>query len=117
MRRLLRTPLLLVLLLALAACSASRGPRYVSEEDRSTVRVENRSWSDVVIYAVRSSQRIRLGSVPGVSTRTFTIPQSLVGGGIPIRFQADPIGSRRAPVTQEFTVQPGEEVEMYIPPS
>lgn len=117
MRRLLCTPLLLVLLLALAACSTYRGPRHTTDEERSTVRVENRSWSEVVIYAVRSSQRIRLGNVPGVSTRVFTIPTSLVGGGTPIRLLADPIGSDRAPVSHEFTVQPGEQVEMYVPPS
>jgi predicted small lipoprotein YifL len=117
MRRLFCTPLLLTLLLALAACAAPRGPRYVSDEERATVKVENRSWSDVVVYAVRSSQRMRLGTVPGVSTRTFNLPPTLVGGGTPIRFQADPIGSDRAPVSQEITVNPGEQVQMYIPPS
>lgn len=109
-----RVPLLAVLLVLLASC-ASMGSRESSREARSTVQVENRSFSDVVVYALRSSQRIRLGLVPAVSTRTFTVPRSLVGG--PVRFQADPIGSNRRSVSHEISVRAGDEVQMVVPPS
>lgn len=111
-----RALLLPVLLLALAACAAM-GSRELSREERSTVQVENRSFNDVVVYALRSSQRIRLGLVPAVSTRTFTVPRSMVGGGRPVRFQTDPIGSSRTSVSHEISVRTGEEVQMVIPPS
>lgn len=111
-----RKALLLLVLLLAAGCSARRGAPSM-EQQRATIQVENRSWSEVVVYVVRSSQRVRLGSVPGVSTRTFVIPRSMVGAGIPLRFQADPIGSDRAPVSQEISVDAGDEVRMYVPPS
>lgn len=106
----------LVAVLLLAGCAVPRGTPSMQGE-RTTIRVENRSWSEMVIYAVRSSQRVRLGSVPGVSTRTFTIPDSMVGAGTPLRFQADPIGSDRAPVSHEVHVREGDQVQMYVPPS
>lgn len=115
----------LLAILLLPACVMPRGggggrwePGDGSTQDqRATIRVENRSWNEVTVYAMRSTQRIRLGNVPGVSTRTFNIPQGLVGQGTSLRFQADPIGSDRAPISQEIFVNAGDEVQMYVPPS
>ena len=84
---------------------------------RTTVRVENQSWSEMVVYAVRGgSQRIRLGSVPGVTTRVLRLPENMVWSATPLQFIADPIGSSRAPITNEITVHPGDQVTLYIPP-
>lgn len=80
------------------------------------VQVQNQGFSDMVIFAVSGAQRIRLGVVTGNSTQTFTIPRYLVRGAGPIRFLADPIGSNRAPVSEELTVQPGDIVTLTIPP-
>jgi hypothetical protein len=80
------------------------------------VEVENQGFSDMVIYALDGSQRVRLGTVTGNSTRTFPIPRHLVGGGGTIRFLADPIGGNRAPVSEEMVVQPGDNVGITIPP-
>ena len=80
------------------------------------VEVQNRGFTDMVIYAVSGGQRIRLGMATGNSTKTFTIPRHLVRGAGPIRFLADPIGGNRTPVTEELTVQPGDVVTLTIPP-
>jgi hypothetical protein len=40
----------------------------------------------------------------------------MVSGLTPLRFIADPIGGRRASVSQEITVSPGDTVVMTIPP-
>lgn len=80
------------------------------------VQVENQGFTDMVIYAVNGSQRIRLGLATGHSTKNFTIPRHLVRGAGPIRFLADPIGGNRTPVSEELTVQPGDIVTLTIPP-
>jgi hypothetical protein len=81
------------------------------------LRVENQGFSDMVIYAVTGTQRVRLGLAPGNSTQSFTIPKYLIRGAGPIRFLADPVGSDRTPVSEEITVQPGDIVRLTIPPS
>ena len=60
---------------------------------------------------------IRLGTATGSQTTTFTIPKYLLHGTRTLRFLADPIGSSRTPVSDEITVQPGDQVTLQIPPS
>ncbi|HEX6534001.1 MAG TPA: hypothetical protein VF041_05360 [Gemmatimonadaceae bacterium] len=84
---------------------------------RTTVKVENQGFADMTIYVLSGGQRIRLGLATGNQTSTFTIPSFLVGGLTPLRFLADPVGSSRAPVSDEITVKPGDEVTLTIPPS
>lgn len=81
------------------------------------VRVENRAWLDMNVYVYRSSQRLRLGTTNGNSTARYVIPKSLLFGPTPLRFQADPIGGNRQPISQEISVSPGDEVVLVIPPT
>lgn len=104
--------------LAIVACSTvSPGSGGADQNDRTAVQVENRGFADMTVYAVRSSQRIRLGIVPGHSVKVFDVPRALMGGLTPLRFIADPIGTTRASVSEEITVAPGDTVVMTIPPS
>jgi hypothetical protein len=106
----------ILFLAALAAC-AGRSPESTARPDSETVlQVENRDFSDMVIYAVSSGQRTRLGTATGNSTQSFVLPQSLVRSGGTLRFQADPIGGNRAPVSEEMSVQPGDVLTLTIPP-
>ncbi len=104
---------MLAILFACAPRAEEAGPE---SESRVQVRVENQGFSDMVIYAINGSQRVRLGMATGNSTKTFTIPQYLTSGAGPIRFLADPIGGDRTPVSEEMTVQPGDVVTLTIPP-
>jgi hypothetical protein len=104
-----------MLTLALAACGGTKS-RSAIAQPRTTLRVENQGFSDMTIYAIRSGQRIRLGTATGNQTTTFTIPSNLIFGATPLRFLADPIGSDRTPVSDEITVQPGDQVRLVIPP-
>jgi hypothetical protein len=99
------------------ACSRNNNPDVAAEPVPPTrLRVENQAFLDMTIYVYRSSQRIRLGTANGNSTTRLTIPSSLIFGATPLRFQADPIGSNRASISQEITVSPGDEVTLMIPP-
>jgi hypothetical protein len=55
--------------------------------------------------------------VSGNSTATFELPRTVVNPGLPIRFQADPIGGNKTPFSQEIGVSPGDTVVLRIPPS
>lgn len=80
------------------------------------VQVENQSFYDMTIYAVRSGMKIRLGMVSGNTTAMFEIPRTLVSPGLPIRFQADPVGGSRTPFSEEIGVSPGDTLVLRIPP-
>ena len=70
----------------------------------------------MVIYAISGAQRVRLGLANGNSTKSFTIPVTLLRGAGPLRFLADPIGGNRSPISEEMAVQPGDIVTLTIPP-
>lgn len=108
-----RTTLVLLAVAALA-CAPQQSESGRTAPAPATVQVDNQAFLDVNVYALRSGQRIRLGTVTGLSTRTFVIPRTLVGGAL-VRFQADFIGSGRAPVSEEMVIWAGDSVELTIP--
>ena len=106
-----------LVLSSIAACNAfSHGSPSADQNQATVVQVDNQGFLDMDVFAVRSGQRVRLGLAPGNSKTNFTIPKTLVSGLTPLRFIADPIGGRRASVSQEITVAPGDTVVMTIPP-
>jgi hypothetical protein len=105
-----------VLVLFAAACSSkSKAARPM--DPPTYVSVENQSFSDMNVYVLRNSQRIRLGTVTGNTTRQLQIPANMVFGATTLAFLADPIGGTRTPISQEITVQPGDVVRLVIPPN
>ena len=110
-------PLLLGAILLAAGCASQRSADESStpREARTTVEVVNNNFYDVNIYVLSSAQRHRLGTVGGGSTDRFTIPPYIVASGSTLRFQADPIGQVREPVSQQFDVFPGDQVRLVIP--
>lgn len=109
--------LLLAVCLATTACASSGSNAAAAKAEPTTVLVDNQALMDMTIYIWRSAQRIRLGTATGVSKTRFTIPQGIVSGITTVRFQADPIGSSRAPISEQITVSEGDEVELRIPPT
>ena len=82
----------------------------------TTVRVENRSFDNVVIYVLaQSGARRRLGEVSGTSTRVFEIPRNMIFGATSLRFQVDPIGSSRTPISQDIVVTEGDQIQLVVP--
>jgi hypothetical protein len=117
MRALTRRFAFSFLLLALvASCTRSRTSRPPAAVEPAYVRISNQSWLDMNVYVLRSSQRIRLGTVGANQTQRFRLPQNLIFGATPLRFLADPIGSSRTASSFEIVVSPGDEVTLTIPP-
>jgi hypothetical protein len=108
--------LALAAIMPVTACARGKTGEAPMPEVPATLRVENRAFSDMVIYLITSSgSRQRLGTVTGNSTGRFNLPVSATAFGN-VRFLADPIGSRRTPVSEEIPVHPGDEVVLEIPP-
>src|SRR5688500_5981155 len=101
--------------IVISGCSARQQTEAEILASRTTVTVDNQSFSDMTIYVSRG-QRVRLGNARGHSKTTFTIPPSIVAGVSSLRFIADPIGSTRSSVSEEISVNPGDSVGLTIPP-
>jgi hypothetical protein len=112
---LIRSSQVLALVL-LTACGDRSQDSSPNPETPAMLQVENRGFTDMVVYAVSGAQRVRLGIATGNSTRSFTIPRYLIRGAGPLRFLADPIGGNRTPVSEEMTVRAGDIVTLTIPP-
>jgi hypothetical protein len=110
-----RALVLLSLLVATTACGAMmrRGP--VVEGEPTTVEVQNQNFLDMTVYVWSGQQRVRLGTVTGLTTRVLTLPRSMVFGTATVRFEMNPIGSRERPMSQEITVREGEQIVLIIP--
>ena len=102
------------MLVAVPSCASRRG----AGEDRptTTLLVENRSSFEMTIYVWRGAERIRLGTARAVTETRLPLPQGMIFGPTQLRFQADPIGSQRAPITSEILVSEGDTVVLRIPP-
>lgn len=107
--------LMIALVGTLVACGGARQSRP-GDAEPTTVAVDNRSFSDMTIYLVEAGSRRRLGTATGVSTTVLTIPASFVSLGRELQLLADPIGGRRAAVSNRIFIRPGEQVTLTIPP-
>jgi len=97
-------------------CSTAAGRRQSATIQRTTVTVDNQALLDMTIYVFSGSQRIRLGTATGLGTTVMTLPNSVVFGASSLRFQADPIGGNRTPVSETISVSEGDDIQLRIPP-
>jgi hypothetical protein len=118
MRTSIRSPLLAILLAALAACTGT-GKNSPEPRAVATVRVENQAWLDMNVFVVEEggSSRRRLGMVTGNTTSTFRLPAAVVGTGRQVRFLVDPVGSSSGAASWGMYVRPGERTTITIPPT
>ncbi|MFL5346537.1 MAG: hypothetical protein ACJ8AT_17295 [Hyalangium sp.] len=85
----------LLLFLSAVSCSSVQTPQDPSHPPppQTTLAVRNEKPVDFNLYVLNGTTRIRLGLVPGMSSRTFTVPHHLIPVHGPLRFQAATIGS------------------------
>ncbi len=106
--------LIFVILLFLGACTSTSRKPSEQPSGKTKVSVENRNAIPMTIYVLKRSQRIRIGRVAAHETAVFPIPDDIVGNTAFVRLIADPVGSNRSPISEEFTVSPGDVIEMVI---
>ncbi|HEX2679986.1 MAG TPA: hypothetical protein VHQ03_01685 [Candidatus Dormibacteraeota bacterium] len=109
-------PRVLLLVGVAAACHRSTAPPF-NPRAEVAVTVQNQNFLDMDVFVVRGAQRIRIGMVPGISTRILMVRPELVGLGAELRFEVHPIGGRGNPITETISVRPGDVVHLTIPPN
>jgi hypothetical protein len=110
-----------------AGCAASRStpaspaPRQEAAADTSAttrqpiqVRIDNQNFSDMNVYLVNQGTRVLLGSAPGMSKTTLTLPSASVSSRWQVRLLADPTGGSNAIRTPTLLVSPGQNVYWTI---
>ncbi|HYH98591.1 hypothetical protein [Hyalangium sp.] len=110
-----------VLPLLLLACAISCSTTQTQSDPTklppptTTLEVRNQKHVDFIMYVLDGTHRIRLGLVPAMGTRTFTIPHHLVSSRGSLRFQADTVGSQSVLATdEELTVHEGDAFSLTI---
>ncbi|MFP2934067.1 hypothetical protein ACLESO_54870 [Pyxidicoccus sp. 3LG] len=90
---------------------------------QTTVVVENQKTVDFNLYVLNGAGRIRLGTTPGMTSRTFVIPHHMIGDADRVRFGLEQIGTfghdrigteRRYTSEEELPVRAGEELSLVI---
>jgi hypothetical protein len=78
------------------------------------LRVDNRYRADVVIYALRGTARVRLGTVTSAATGSLVIPATFVNDPGGLVLVADPVGGRTSLQSERFIVRTGQRVEWSL---
>jgi hypothetical protein len=106
----------LTIALALPAGCSSRAEPDTSAAPtsaRTIVQIDNRNFYDMQVFAVRFGERQRLGLATGNRTTTFELPAHWTTGAS-VRFVASPVGSDQVAWSQDFSVKPGDVVNLEI---
>lgn len=92
-----RRACLALMLLGAGSCGTAQSPNPfdpsdpTGRPDRIRIEVQNLNFNDASIFAVRQSQRVRVGRVTGKTDQTFTIEWN---AAVPISFQIDVVSGR-----------------------
>jgi len=98
-------------------CHHAATPDTPEPRAETTLKVRNQNFLDMDVFVLRDGQRVRLGMVAGLSSQVFTLPADIVRSSPQLRFELHPIGGRGNPRTETISVQPGDQLELTIPPS
>ncbi|HYK82512.1 MAG TPA: hypothetical protein VEU55_05155 [Gemmatimonadales bacterium] len=105
------------LALSLGGCHRRAAPP-LNPQAEIALTVENQNFSDMDIFIVRrGGERIRIGMVPGLSSRLFMVRPDVIGYSSDVQFEVHPIGGRANPISETMPVQPGDVIHLTIPPS
>jgi hypothetical protein len=104
-------------LLLAAACAPAATPAARDAAPQTILIVDNQSPVQVTIYVLREAHRERLGTAASLGTTRLRIPNHVLFGTTPLRFEISPLASREAPISHQITVAPGDEVTLRIPPT
>ena len=99
-----------------APAAASADSSTVARVGPIPVSVENRSTRDVVVYAVRGSIRRRLGSVPGLSRASLTVPDTFTADLGGFTLVATAVASRESYTSESVSPQASIRLVLTLEP-
>src|SRR5207245_9546418 len=90
-----------LLLCTFAAAACHRGAvAPINPQAEVAVNVDNQNFLDINVFLARGGQRIRLGTVPGLTPRILMARPALVGWGTDRRSRPHPVGGGSAPLPE-----------------
>jgi hypothetical protein len=97
-------------------CARHRGDPVDQELPRApvTLEVTNNNWADMVVYVVRSTQRVRVLTVVTSNTASIVLRPDLVGPGGEIRIFAHGIGGGGRYLSPTVFAYPGGTVVVSL---
>lgn len=106
----------LMVVTLLSACSLLKLGGKGAPQGTVSLVVENRGYSDVVLYVVRSegARGARVGSVNGGATVTFKVRETDLQAGGLLQLQARAIGARTAWTSPTLFVNSGGIVKLDL---
>ena len=106
----------LLVVALLSACSLATLGGRGSPQGTVSVVVENRGYSDVNVYVVRSegARGARIGTVNGGNTVTFTVRETDLQAGGLLQLQARAIGGRSGWTSPSLYVSAGGVVKLDL---
>ncbi len=75
------------------------------------VEVQNLNFNDLMVFAVKHGQQIRLGSVTGKSEGRFVVDWDFA---VPVQFRIDLVGGQSCRI-RDLAVDPGARVWVQVP--
>jgi hypothetical protein len=107
-----------LLTVLLASCSVLHGGKHAGDDippptEDLSLHVTNHNWSEVAIYAVNGSQRLRLGSVVTGAQVDLVVPRELVVVG-EVRLLVHPIAGPRDYYSGPIPVHGGQEIDLRV---
>lgn len=104
-------------MLSLLVCTSCA--TYVSSagsyaEPNGELVVDNRGWETVTVFAVRGPVAVRIGSVDGMSTRTFALTPAIVGPAGMMQLKGLRRTSGEEFISTAFDMAPGTQTHWTI---
>jgi hypothetical protein len=94
--------------------SATGADTGTSGRSAVAIEIDNRNYSDMTIYLIDGGVRVRVGSAPGLSKTSLSLPRGWHAAGGRVRLLADPVGSSAAIRTPTLIVGSGQSVYWTI---
>jgi hypothetical protein len=102
-------------MLLASSCRSQPGSPTPTAMLQTVVRVVNRNFLDMDIYALVSGEPMRVGTVTGLSTQVLPLPAGVVQTSTEVQFRADPVGGRQTAVSVGVYANPGDTLQLEIP--
>lgn len=104
--------LAVALLIAVLACAPKLGElRLPSDRSSTTLEVRNDRWDDLTVYLDRGGVLLKLGTVPGLSTKVLRVPEAYLSPDGGMVLKAKRPGSGVLATSVPFNLARGQRVE------
>jgi hypothetical protein len=102
----------IVFVAAMSACTP-RAARWTpaSTGSATVIEVRNDQWDDLTVYLDRDGSLLRLGMVPGLSTKVLDVPADYLPRGGSVRLRATRHGSGVRAESVPFNMAQGQRAE------